>query len=332
MRYVVIGAGAVGGVVGALLAEAGHEVALVARGAHGAAIRERGLELRLPSRTVRTRTASAASVGELGLRRGDVLLLATKSQQTAALLDELATPAVDGERASEVLPILHLQNGVSNEDAALRLFAGVHGVLVVLPATHLEPGVVVGDGADVPGVLRVGLAAGGYDDVDERAARDLAGAGFDAAVVDDVMAWKRAKLLRNLGNALDALCGSGGDGADVVADLQARARAEGEAAFAAAGLPVVADRAWEASLHGGVRRAQVPGRERQGGSTWQSVARGQGSVETDHLNGEIARLGRLTGVPTPVNRALQRAMWRLVADGARPGSVAPADLAATVTS
>ena len=334
MRYVVIGAGAIGGVVGGLLADSGHEVALVARGAHGEAIRDRGLEVRRPDRRFRVRPRTAATVSELGLASGDVLLLAVKSQQTAGLLDEIAALEVDGARASDALPILHLQNGVANEDAALRMFAAVHGVCVNLPATHLEPGVVIGEGDGVAGILQVGLAPGGSDVVDRAVAADLTSSGFRADVVDDVMAFKRAKLLRNLGNALDALCGSDlpADQEEIVDALAARAAEEGLATFAAAALPVVDDARWNASLGGGVRTTPVDGQDRRGGSTWQSVARGQGSVETDHLNGEIVRLGRLHGVPTPVNLLLQREMWRLVAEGARPGSRRAADLLAALTS
>lgn len=334
MRHVVIGAGAIGGVVGGLLAERGAEVVLVARGEHAAVMRERGLEVRRPDRSFRVHPPVAESVPALGLRRDDVLLLAVKSQQTAALLDEIAALAVDGERASDVLPILHLQNGVSNEDAALRLFGGVHGVCVNLPATHLEPGVVIGEGADEPGILQLGLAAGGSDAIDDAVAADLRTAGFDATVVPDVMVFKRAKLLRNLGNALDALCGSDleDEAERVLTALARRAMEEGRAAFTAAGLPVTDDEAWATALRGGVRPAPVGGTARQGGSTWQSVARRQGTVETDHLNGEVVRVGRLTGVATPVNLLLQREMWRLLHEGGRPGSRRPEDLAAALTS
>ena len=53
-------------------------------------------------------------------------------------------------------------------------------------------------------------------------------------------------------------------------------------------------------------------------------------METDWLNGEVVRLGRLTGVPTPVNAMLQRETWRLVSEGGEPGSRRPTDLAALV--
>ena len=52
--------------------------------------------------------------------------------------------------------------------------------------------------------------------------------------------------------------------------------------------------------------SRLPGLEHTGGSSWQSLVRGTGSIEADHLNGEIVLLGRLHGVPTPVNAVLQR--------------------------
>ena len=52
--------------------------------------------------------------------------------------------------------------------------------------------------------------------------------------------------------------------------------------------------------------SRLPGQEGTGGSSWQSLVRGTGSIEADHLNGEIVLLGRLHGVPTPVNAVLQR--------------------------
>jgi 2-dehydropantoate 2-reductase len=72
----------------------------------------------------------------------------------------------------------------------------------------------------------------------------------------------------------------------------------------------------------------VEGRSRTGGSTWQSVTRGLPAVETDYLNGEIVLLGRLLGVPTPVNELLQSAMADFVRRGAVPGSVPPSALTA----
>ena len=51
---------------------------------------------------------------------------------------------------------------------------------------------------------------------------------------------------------------------------------------------------------------ELDGIAQRGSSSWQSLVKGTGSVETDYLNGEIVLLGRLHGVPTPVNAVLQR--------------------------
>jgi 2-dehydropantoate 2-reductase len=75
-----------------------------------------------------------------------------------------------------------------------------------------------------------------------------------------------------------------------------------------------------------MRIRPIEGQRRGGGSTWQSLERGLGSVETDYLNGEIVLLGRLHGVPTPVNALMQRLTAQAARDGVAAGSVDPEDI------
>jgi len=138
-RYVVFGAGAIGGVMAALLDRAGLEVAVVARGAHLAAIRERGLTLRTPEGDATVHVPAAGSAGEIRWRDDDVVLLAVKSQDTDAALHDL-TAAVPPS-----VSVVCAQNGVANERAALRRFESTLGMWVICPATHLAPGVVEAD-------------------------------------------------------------------------------------------------------------------------------------------------------------------------------------------
>jgi 2-dehydropantoate 2-reductase len=322
MRYVIIGAGAVGGTIGVRLGEAGCDVTLVARGAHLATLRERGLTLRTPDGTVTSRLPAIAGPGEHPLPADTVLVLTVKSQDTeAALASWVDAPVEGGGTAGERLPIVLAQNGVANERAALRLFARVHPVCVWLPATHLEPGVVTANGHPHPGMLHLGRYPSGSDDTSHAIAADLTAAGFVAPVRDDVLRWKYGKLLANLGNGLQALLG-----ADVPEPLAARVRAEGEAALAAAGIAHTS-RAEEAAERGDrVRHRPVDGEERSGSSTWQSLARGTGSTEADHLNGEIVLLGRLHGVPTPANAAVQVAVRRAVRERIPAGGFPLAEL------
>jgi len=70
----------------------------------------------------------------------------------------------------------------------------------------------------------------------------------------------------------------------------------------------------------------IDGTRWRGGSSWQSLARGAGTIEADHLNGEIELLGRLHGVATPVNELLQRTANEQARAGRPPGTVYAAEL------
>jgi 2-dehydropantoate 2-reductase len=318
MRYLIIGAGAVGGTIGGRLFDAGHDVVLVARGAHAEALRERGLRLELPDRDLELPVPVVTSPRELAPRPDDVLVLAVKTQDTAAALDGWAVRGAG-------LPVVCAQNGVENERLALRRFRDVYGMCVWLPSQYLEPGVVRAPCAPLTGILHLGCFPAGSDEVTGRIAADLERSGFAAPVTDDVMAWKYAKLLANLPNAVEAVCGPGD--APPGPELAAAARAEGEAVLDAAGIAYVGTRE-QARVRGDrVRPQPVKGEERGGGSTWQSLVRGTGSIETDYLNGEIVLLGRTAGVPTPVNEALQRTAAAFAREHRRPGELADAERA-----
>ncbi|MCG6492774.1 ketopantoate reductase family protein [Kitasatospora sp. A2-31] len=325
MRYIIVGAGAVGGTIGARLHEGGHEVVLVARGAQLAALREDGLRFGTPEGLRTLRVPVADGPGGVALREDDALVLAVKTQDSAAALAAWAPrPVAGGGTAGERLPLLCAQNGVENERLALRLFRQVLAVCVWLPSGFVEPGLVTAAGTPVSGVLRIGgYPAGDGGATAAAVAADLAASAFSASVDAATMDWKHTKLLGNLGNALDAVAGPvEGDPLD---GLRHRAMAEGAAVLAAAGI-AHHDPQEQAALAGkAMTMGPVPGVGRSGSSSWQSLARGTGSIEADHLNGEIVLLGRLHGVPTPLNEALQRLANAFARAGRAPGSLTPAE-------
>src|SRR5581483_399645 len=306
MRLVIYGAGAVGGAIGARLADAGLETILIARGAHLDAVRAGSLRLKTPEGTKTYRIPAAGHPAEVDFRDGDVVLLTMKTQDTEAALDDLqaAWPGLD-------LPIVCAQNGVENERLALRRFDRVYGMLVILPATYLEPGVVETSTRGVLGVLDAGRYPAGVDATIRAVCAALGAAGFRAHPDERVMRLKYGKLLSNLNNTLQAALGDA-----PAPDVSRMLVAEALACYRAAGIDW-ADEAEMAAL----REGMIATGGRQGSSTWQSLARGAGSIESDFLNGEIALLGRLHGVPTPANAALQRIGRRLVAEGRPPGSM-----------
>jgi 2-dehydropantoate 2-reductase len=320
MRFVIFGAGAVGGVIGGRLAQHGHDVVLLARGDHLDVLRRDGLRLVDGDGATTLRLPAAGHPGEIDWRPGDVVILAVKSQHTVAALNALA------EHAPDDIPLVCAQNGVQNERMALRRFARVHAMCVMCPSTYLEPGVVESGRGPVSGTLDVGRYPGGVDEVDGAVAAALAASTFLSVPRPDIMRWKYAKLLLNLGNAVQAVCGL--DPATL--DLFRQARDEGRAVLDAAGIAVTGaeeERARRAEM--GDNRFAAEG-DRRGGSSWQSLQRGAGSIETDYLNGEIVLLGRLHGVPTPVNAVLQRLANDAARLGRAPGSRAVAAVQAEI--
>ena len=314
MRFIVLGAGAVGGAIGGRLHQHGHSVVLVARGANYEAIRDGGLRLESPDASVTLDVPVVDRPGGIAWTADDVLFLATKTQDTQAALDALAPVAPAG------LPIFCAQNGVANERMAGERFARVYGVFVWCPTDYLTPGLVQLWCTPKSGILHVGCYPSGSDALAQEVAAALREASFYADAKPDIMRWKYRKLLSNLGNAVEALCGVAARGSG----LAQRARREALECYAAAGIEYVKDDEEDAArLEREVRAQTIRGVERRGGSSWQSLERRLGTIETDYLNGEIVRLGRIYGVPTPVNAILQYLSQRLAQERKPPGSVNP---------
>jgi 2-dehydropantoate 2-reductase len=307
-RYVVIGAGAAGGTLAAQLVQQGLDHVLVARGRTLDALRAGGLTFTRPSGTRRVDVTVAGGPDEVELTSDDVLVLATKAQHAEQALQQWAWRPVDGGRstAGESLVLLTLQNGLETERAALRRFATVYGVSIWLPGGHLRPGHVANGGADRIATAWIGRVPGGTPD-DPRLAdivADLRRLEITTQVVDDIERWKAAKLLGNLANALIVLADVD-DHPDDAERARNLLRAEALAVYAAAGLEP-ADYEREATVDvSGLAPQAVADYDPRRTSTWQSIARGADSVETDFLNGEIVLLGRLHGVATPLNARLQ---------------------------
>jgi len=336
---VIIGAGAIGGALGGRLVQHGIPTVLVARGEHQQVMAERGLRLRTPEEDLTLTVDAPVSPGEVRLTTDDVLVLATKTHQAEAALaiwadqpvHDLAEPDTVRGSAGDLLPILLALNGVAAETMALRWFARVYGVCVWSPAVHLVPGEVIIRATPRSGVLHVGrvpatLTTDEDRDLLARVAADWTTAGFKVERPDDVMPWKWNKLLQNLNNVLAALLGPGES-----RDLAEQIRDEARDVLAAAGITWTADEVERRHREDSFTVVDVSGTETGlGGSTWQSLARGTGNLETDYLNGEITRIAHASGGSAPLNTALVRMAHRAAAEGWAPGSLSAADVTAAM--
>lgn len=150
--------------------------------------------------------------------------------------------------------------------------------------------------ADVRGVLDIGPFKDTSSDASNQFAKLLVDAGFDSQVHDDIMAWKRAKWITNLGGAAQALVVD-----DWMPVLKA-AQLEGENTLEQSGLSRIPTQDLLARCDS-VKMTDVEGFERSGGSTWQSRQRGK-PLESIFIEGAMADLGERLGVPVPVNRIL----------------------------
>jgi 2-dehydropantoate 2-reductase len=309
MRFVIYGAGAIGGITGALLARSHREVVLIARGAHHDAIASSGLRVETPDETFTVKVPVVDHPSRIAWRADDVVLLAVKTQDALACVRELAVLAAH-------VAIVCLTNGLEAERIASRYLERVHGAWVYMPATHLTPGVVQVWSWPLAGAIDIGRYPYGPPEV------ELVADGLASEGMRDIMEMKRGKLLSNLANGAEALVGPAARQSDIVQ----RARDEGRACFAAASLSLP-DPATEARRRAGIQSRPIAGATRAGGSTWQSLARGH-ALEVDYLNGEIALLGRLHGIATPVNTGLQRLANAAARAGARPETLTLAELEA----
>lgn len=291
----VVGAGAVGGYFGAMLARAGHPVTLIGRPAHVEAIRAQGLQLQRAGMPAESLHVQAAT--ELAAVRGaGLVLFCVKSPDTETTARELA-PLLDDDAL-----VLSLQNGVDNADTIARHVTrqAVASAVVYVAAAMAGPGIVAHFG-------RGDLVIGSRPGAEIAAARlqavaDLfASAQVPVKVSPDVTGELWQKLLANCAwNALSAITQrTYGEVAAQPETLEVRRAVVREAVAVAAALGRRID--FEAALAAIERIA--PAMPKTYSSTAQDLARGKPS-EIDHLNGYLVRQGARLGVPTPVNQAL----------------------------
>lgn len=321
-RFVVVGAGGVGSVLAGFLARAGVPVAIVARRAHVQAVHERGLQVVGEGGATWTAPLRAEiTVADCGLRSDDVVMCTAKSYDTQAIVESVAAALPSGPAA-----FVCAQNGVRNEAVAAARLPRVYGAMARFRGRLLEPGRVYAPGTHH---LTFGRYPDGTDDLIGEVARRCAEAGIGATTTPDVMRLKWSKLVANCANAVYAVANVQVDqvwGDAELGLLVNRIWAEAEAVLRAAGIafepvPPVPPPSASAARRG-------PGAIEFYGSTWDDLAQRKGRTEVDWFNGEIVRLGRDTGRPTPLNALLLRACTEMTAQRADPGRFTVAQLLA----
>lgn len=313
----VMGAGAIGSLVGGLLAIGGHRVTLIGRQAHVDAIAENGLHLSLPPgyRIVRERLHAVADASQVE-EAPDAVLLCVKGFDTATALEQIK-PLVTKRTA-----LISLQNGIANEPRIAAAFPDVLviGAEISAYTEFAAPGKIIWQSD------KGGLAAGTFQG-DEPAAHALwqsmfPDTGMAAPFVTGPNAAQRvkwSKLMLNLAfNALNAL--NGLPTGEILAHpnygpLAAGALQEGFKVMAAEGIAPIDLPGYPLKLL--AQAARLPrlffqrtlafgARKDTGGasSMRQDMMKQKHVTEIDQINGEIVTRGAVHNIPTPANQEL----------------------------
>jgi len=305
LKICVIGAGAIGGLLAAKLAQSGEEVSVVARGAHLAAIRERGLVLKEDGREIVARVAATASIADV--LAPDLVILGMKAHQVAAVVGEVS--AILGPDSL----VLTAQNGIpwwyffkhGGPYEGVRLQSVDPGGVIAdqLPIDQLIASVVY-PAAEIerPGIVRhiegnrFSLAEidGAKSERIERVSAAFSRAGFKAPVIADVRTEIWTKLWGNLSfNPISALTHATLQ--DICRFPPTRALAgemmrEAQAVGEAFGIRV------RVSVERRIAGAEAIGAHKT--SMLQDVEHGR-AIEAEALIGSAIELARMAGVATP---------------------------------
>lgn len=304
MNVTIMGAGGVGGYLGALLARAGHAVTVVARGPHLAAIQRDGLHIETaiePHFTAEVRAVETADTP------ADLLLFTVKSYDTADAI-RLVPPAVGPDTV-----VLTLQNGVGGGELLAETF-GWERVLegVVYIESHVKaPGIIEQAG----GPRRVVFGKrGGNAEREQRLIGTLRDAGWEAELAENVLnaLWAKLSFIGPFAalNTITGLKGAQICAAPDTAELAKGVIAEYVAVANAEGAELDAN-AVETSFGrlSGFAGLSSMFRDRFAGKR----------IESDALAGVVVRKGEALGIPTPLTRTLSALLSPMREGGAVPG-------------
>ncbi len=296
MKFAILGAGGIGGYYGGMLARAGNEVFLLARGANLSTIREKGLEVRAPEQSFVAKVNAAEDVGQFG--SVDCALVAVKTYSLA----EVAAPAKQlAEHGALIVPLL---NGVDIAERLVELGvpqASVVGGLTTISAARVAPGVFERR-SNFQRIIMGEFPGSGGDQARRRRIEAIVQAfkraGVDAQVAEDIRVelWRKFAFI----TAMAAVCGL--------------ARAPVGAVRAAPLGPLLLERAIREVVmvaHAkGIRQADdeterilkfcesLPGGMKP--SLLVDVEAGR-PTEINELSGAVTRIGRVVGIETPIH-------------------------------
>jgi 2-dehydropantoate 2-reductase len=306
MKIVVIGAGAIGSVIGGLLSKAGEDVTLIGRKPHVDAINQNGLILDGES----GRTVIKVKAAENPDFKPDLALLTVKAQDVESSVRKVKL------FLSGAL-VVTMQNGVQSDDQAARLLGkeNIISSVVTFNSQFLEPGKALYSIPFSKTALLIGEPFGNKGNRLQTLSA-LLNKAIGTDISENIRAAHWTKLIWNLQTAVPAVTGLSYQDSyqyPKVRELTINLLKEGLKVIKAAGIKTADVPGFPMEPIETMARESLPmasallkkiaeslGKVPVLGSTLQSIKRGT-STEVDYLNGEIVNLGKKRGIPTPVN-------------------------------
>ena len=291
MRFIVIGAGGVGGCFGGELARAGHDVTMFARGSHLEAIRTHGLTVRVPDGDFVARVDATDDIASLP--EADVAIVAVKSYSLADVIPVARAAAL---RGAHVVPFL---NGVTASDDLIAggvPRANVLSGIARVSAARVAPGVVERRSGFQSAVI--GELTGPATARVETIADVLRAAHIETRTSDsmEVELWQKFVFI----TAMAAVCGLSRTSIGPVREAQGgrrlieRAVSEVVAVGRARGVALPHDEAPRTAAYSGTLPADMK-------PSFLLDLQAGGQTELDTLSGTVARLALEYGVECPIH-------------------------------
>jgi 2-dehydropantoate 2-reductase len=328
MNIVVLGAGAVGSVLGGLLALQKHDVLLVCRDSHARAIDDSGgLRLRSATGDYFAQLRAATDLTAKDISEGTYVFVTAKAYDTDSCVKILASVA-PGDT-----PVVCFQNGIANEDVVAKKFENVYGGVCRMTCSMTKAGQA---SFRAFGRIVVGKYPKGSDVVARTIVKSFEGAGCQACVSRSVTNDKWLKLAVNTQSTFHAIVDPRDHEANEFYELKVAILEETKKVLKAHkvrpkscdGKDMLID-----ELIDELRRPRAP-RHASGmkvqNSTWQNLYLKRDMMENDHIHGPIIKLGREYDIDIPYNETALELVNKCHREDLGPGALRLSEILETI--
>ncbi len=319
MNIVILGAGAVGSVLGGLLALRQHDVLLICRKPHADAITENGgIRLRSATGDYFARVRAKTELADADLKDATCVFITAKSYDTEQCVENLSAVA------PRDVPVVCFQNGVSNEEKVAASFGRVYGGVCWITCSMIQGGQA---SFRRQGRVVLGKYPKGTDAVAKDAAEAFTDAGCQAVVSRSIVCDKWLKLAINTQSTFNAIIDPRDHEANEFFELKVGILEETRKVLKAHKARPKSCDGKDRSIDEAIAELKRPRAMRTSSgmkvnnSTWQNLYLKRPQIENGYFHSPIIELGHKYGIPVPFNEVALEAVTRCHQEKTGPDAV-----------